>query len=392
MYVERSIKDAFLKAADTYGIVALVGPRQAGKTTFLRERMKGLKASYVSFDDPDARSLFEDDVKRFERQYMEGFEVTVLDEAQYCSSAGIKLKYLADAGRRIWMTSSSETLLGKEILSFLVGRVTIMRLYPFALREYLEAAGQKEYTEAILQRRVWEHLAYGGYPRAVITQDADMKKTILKDLYDTMILKDAAQTFSIEDVSALDGFARYLAANSGALFSYENVSRDLKMPFQTARKYLSALEKSYLIVPVAPYHTNKTKEITKQPKVYFIDTGLRNAITKSFPAHVAGKDFENYVLCELIKHGYSPKYWRTKSGAEVDFVIEKDGKTIPLEVKTKAKAGQIEKSLASYIDTYKPDKAVIVSYEGSRSSANVKGCEIAYEGPLGMIDALDLSR
>ena len=389
MYVERSIKDAFLKAADTYGIVALVGPRQAGKTTFLRERMKGLKASYVSFDDPDARSLFEDDVKRFERQYMEGFEVTVLDEAQYCSSAGIKLKYLADAGRRIWMTSSSETLLGKEILSFLVGRVTIMRLYPFSLREYLAAVGQKESTETILRRRIWEHLTYGGYPKAVITEDADMKKTILKDLYDTMILKDAAQTFSIEDVSALDGFARYLAASSGGIFSYENVSRDLKMPFQTARKYLNALEKSYLILPVAPYHTNKTKEITKQPKIYFIDTGLRNAVTKSFPANVAGRNFENYVLSELIKHGYSPKYWRTKSGAEVDYVIEKDGKTIPVEVKTKAAAGQIEKSLAAYIDTYKPDKAVIVSYEGTKGSADVKGCKIAYTDPLNMIDALD---
>ena len=125
---------------------------------------------------PDARSLFEEDVKKFERQYVEGYEITVLDEVQYCRDAGSKLKYLADKGRKIWLTSSSEVILGKEILSYLVGRVSILRLYPFSLPEFLLSKGLKELTPDTAQRSIWEHIAYGGYPKAVIPGPSSCQK------------------------------------------------------------------------------------------------------------------------------------------------------------------------------------------------------------------------
>ncbi len=388
MYVEREIKEIFKKVVGVYNVVAIVGARQAGKTTFLKESVKPVHSSYVFFDDPDARMLFEDDIKKFERQYIEGYEVTVLDEVQYCREAGIKLKYLADTGKKIWITASSEIILGMEILSYLVGRVSIIKLYPFSLKEFLNSKGQIEVTPSILERNIWEHIIYGGYPKVVMTKDPEIKKIILKDLYDTIILKDVAMTFSIEDIRTLEVFAKYLSLNIGGLISYENVSRDVKLSFQTLKKYLDAMEKSYVIIRVPPFYTNKNKEITKQPKIYFVDTGLRNAVARTFSAEINGNLFENYILLELIKMGFAPKYWRTKSKAEVDFVVEKENVIIPIEVKVNAEPGRIERSLRSFIDTYKPKKALVVVYKGEKGEMKVNDCNVIFTDALNMRDLL----
>ncbi len=388
IYIEREVKKAFERASKASNIAAVVGARQAGKTTFLKEQMKRLNSSYVLFDDPDARSLFEEDVKKFEKQYSEGYDLTVLDEVQYCRDAGTKLKYLADKGRKIWITSSSEVILGKNILSYLVGRISVIRLYPFSLLEFLSAKGQKEFTPAILQRNVWEHMVYGGYPRAVMAGDIETKKMILKDLYDTMILKDAARTFSIEDVRSLEEFSRYLSLNIGRLITYENISSNIKLSFQTLKKYLDALEKSYLIARVQPFYSNKTKEITKQPKIYFVDTGLRNSVAKAFAAEPDGSLFENYVFTELLKLGLYPKYWRTKSKAEVDFVVEENGKIIPIEVKLAAEPGKIERSLRSFIEAYKPKRALVVAYKGTKGKMKVGNCSVEFTDVHGMRQSL----
>jgi predicted AAA+ superfamily ATPase len=388
MYIEREINEHFKKVANIYNTVAIVGARQVGKTTFLKEKAKEFSSSYVFFDDPDVRGLFDDDIKKFEIQYLESHNVTVLDEVQYCKDAGIKLKYLADKGKKIWITSSSEIILGTEILSYLVGRVSIIRLYPFSLREFLIAKGQKEITSGILERSIWEHLTYGGYPRVVMNDDTEIKKILLKDLYDTMVLKDVAMTFSIEDIRTLEVLIKYLSVNVGGIVSYENISRDITISFQTLKKYLDALEKSYVIIRVSPFFTNKTKEITKQPKIYFVDTGLRNAIAKSFTAEIDGLLFENYILLELIKMGFSPKYWRTKSKIEVDFLIEIENIVIPIEVKINAEVGKIKMSLRAFIDYYKPEKAIVVAYKGKKGEMKVDGCTVIFTDVPGMRELL----
>ncbi|MFH1323298.1 MAG: ATP-binding protein [Methanobacteriota archaeon] len=388
MYIEREINEHFKKVANIYNTVAIVGARQAGKTTFLKEKAKEIISSYVSFDDPDVRGLFDADIKKFEIQYLESHDVTVLDEVQYCKDAGIKLKYLADKGKKIWITSSSEIILGTEILSYLVGRVSIIRLYPFSLKEFLIAKGQLEVTQSILERSIWEHLTYGGYPKVVMNDDTETKKIILKDLYDTMVLKDVAMTFSIEDIRTLEVLIKYLSVNVGGIVSYENISRDITISFQTLKKYLDALEKSYVIIRVSPFFTNKTKEITKQPKIYFVDTGLRNAIAKSFTAEIDGLLFENYILLELIKMGFFPKYWRTKSKTEVDFLIEKENIVIPIEVKINAEPGKIKRSLRAFIDYYKPEKAIVVGYKCKKGEMKIDGCTVIFTDVPGMRELL----
>ncbi len=388
MYVRRDLEERFLRVSEHYGIAALVGPRQSGKTTMLKNLMKGMDASYVLFDDPDARAIFEEDVKKFRTQYMEGHELTVLDEVQYCKDAGSKLKYLADTGSKIWMTSSSEVLLGKEALSYLVGRVAILRLYPFSINEFLRAKGQKVLNPQILRRHVWEHMSYGGFPGVVLTDSVEMKRTVLANLQETMLIKDVSRTFSIDNMGALERLTRYLALNAGAIISYSKLSDDLKISFQTLKKYLDALVKSYIIVDVPPFFSNRSREISKQPKMYFLDTGLRNATVGRYPLEPEGRLFENYVLSELVKMGFEPRYWRTKSKAEVDFVVEKEGEIVPVEVKINADLSRIERGLRSFIEKYEPERALVVSYKGDKGIVDMNGTELVFTDILGLWDML----
>jgi len=384
MYIEREIKNRFNKIFRSYNMVAIVGARQSGKTTFLKKQMKKYNSSYVLFDDPDARSLFEEDIKKFELQYIKGNELTVLDEVQYCKDAGRKLKYLVDSGRKLWITSSSEIILAKEILSFLVGRVSIMKLYPFSFDEFLIAQGQKTTSSKITQRAIWEHMKYGGYPKVVLTKDTEMKKTILSDLYETMLLKDIARTFAIDDIRTLEEFSKYLGQSIGNIISYNDFLSSLHVSFQTIKKYLDAMEKSYLIMRIYPFFTNKLKEIVKQPKLYFVDTGLRNTIVKGFNVESDGKIFENYVFSELLKIGLTPKYWRTKTKTEVDFVIEKEKEVIPIEVKLQANSNKIERSLRSFINQYHPKTGFIVTYKGEKGIIKINGCTVRFVDIVGL--------
>lgn len=388
MYIKREIRAKFEKITNIYPVVALVGARQSGKTTFLKELIKDSNSSYLLFDDPDIRDLFESDIKKFEEEHIQGYKNTVLDEVQYCNDAGKNLKYLAEKGRKVWITSSSEIILGKQVLSYLVGRVSIIKLFPFSINEFFSAKGKKYHTKRMLKRGLSEHISFGGYPKVVTTDDFELKKTILRDLYDTMILKDIAKTFSIKDLISLENFSRYLSLNIGGILSYDSISNSIKISFQTVKKYLDAMEKSYLIYRVPPFFSNKMKEITKQPKIYFIDTGLRNVISKDFETEPEGKLFENYLFSELMKMGFSPKYWRTKAKAEVDFIIEIGKEIIPIEVKISVRPDRLERSMKSFIETYKPKRAFIVSYKGQMGEMKFKQCKVIFTDVLGLREQL----
>jgi hypothetical protein len=381
-YIERDIKEKFDKIKGVYPIIALVGPRQAGKTTFLKEQAKNLKSNYVLFDDPDARNLFEEDIKKFEKQYIEGNDITILDEVHYCKEAGKNLKYLADSGHKLWITSSSEVILGKQVLSYLVGRVSILKMYPFSLNEFFKAKHQIEFNKQIAERLIWEHSIYGGYPRVIFNSEVEIKRIILKDLYETMLLKDVAQNFSIENIKSLEEFTRYLSLSIGGLISYKEISKNINLSFQSIKKYQDALEKSNLIFVVSPYFKNKLKEITKQPKIYFIDPGIKNYTSKKFDSEIEGALFENYVLSELIKIGFLPKYWRTKSNLEVDFVIDtKD--VIPIEAKL-TNPEKTGKGLISFIKEHKSRKAFVIFYKGKEKKIIEENCEIIFTNILNL--------
>jgi len=378
MYVRRDLESKFMALEKHYPVMALVGPRQSGKTTMLKNLMKNYDASYISFDDPDVRRLFSDDIKKFARQYMDGHELTVLDEVQYAEAPGQNLKYLADSGYKMWVTSSSEILLSRDVLSYLVGRVGILHLYPFNLTEFLRANGIRIEDEKILERAVWEHAIYGGYPHAVLTKGSEIKWEILKNLHQTILLKDILRIFSIADAGAMERLSKYLAINSGTLVSYENITNLLGLSFRTLKKYTDALAKSGVVCEVPPFFTNRTRELTKKPKMYFVDTGLRNAVAGERTMEISGQLFENYVFSELLKMDLEIKYWRTKSKSEVDFVVDIDGKLVPIEVKLQASMRKVERGMRSFIEKYAPEVAVVICHQCEREETLINGTTVKY--------------
>jgi len=242
---------------------------------------------------------------------------------------------------------------------------------------------QKEFSPKVLTREIWEHSIFGGYPKVVTVDDLETKKIILQDLYETMILKDVAQTFSIEDITSLENLSKYLAHNIGGIFSYERACSDIRLSFKTVKKYIDALEKSYMILRVIPFYKNKMKEIIKKPKIFFIDTGIRNILSKTI-SNIDGAMFENYVCSELLKMGFTPKYWRTKSKSEVDFIIEKDNEIIPIEVKLSINSTKIGRSFHSFLKEYSPKRGFIVSYNNTKGKITIGNSTIHF------VDILEL--
>jgi predicted AAA+ superfamily ATPase len=383
VHVERDINVKFNKAVENYGVVALVGPRQSGKTTFLRKHMTDYRSKYVLFDDIVARTMFNEEFKQFEVEYVDGRELTVLDEVQYGVDAGTKLKYLVDTGNKLWVTSSSEVLLGRDVLSSLVGRVKVLRLHPFSFPEFLRTKGYRTLPSVARGSLVGEHMTYGGYPRVVLSDDVEFKRDYLSDLFETLLLKDVARTFGLRNMTKLERLARYLSLVPGALMNRETVSSTLDINRLTLTEYLDAMVKSYILHRVRPFYTNKKKELVKQERYYFLDIGLRNAVANDFRTDPDGHVFENYVLTELLKMGHFPKYWRTQAKAEVDFVID-DGEVIPIEVKSNVDLRKVERSMRSFIRTYKPARAFMVGLRGKYGEVEVDGCNVVYTDVPGL--------
>lgn len=377
MYIKRDQERELDRLARLFTVTVIVGPRQVGKTTLLKAFLgTSAQQTYLTFDDPDVLSLFDRDIKHFEKQFLRRGGLTGLDEVHYGRGAGRKLKYLADKGYRLVVTSSSEMILGSQVLSQLAGRVGILRLYPFSLAEFMRSAGLVEAAPEAIRRSIWEHAVYGGYPKVVLTGALEDKRTILKSLYETLLYKDVVQTFSISDLAALEKLVLYLARNIGTLLSYQAAAAGTGLSYPTLKKYLEALEKTGLVRLISPFSSNANKELVRQPKAYFIDCGLRNAVSGDFPATLddQGRLFENYVFTELLKHAESVKFWRTKSKSEVDFVVKKAGRLIPIEAKL-GRCG-MTKGLASFIESHRPSEAMIVCEEGHGEKRQVGGCRV----------------
>jgi predicted AAA+ superfamily ATPase len=189
----------------------------------------------------------------------------------------------------------------------------------------------------------------------------------LKEIYDSYVKKDVKDFLKIENITGYNNLVKGLALQSGNLVNYNELSLLTGLNVQTVKKYLDYLEGTYIFKKVPPYFTNARKEISRSPKVYAYDMGLMNYITGRLSGSSLdmGSLMENFVFTELVKGGLDMKFWRTGSGAEVDFVVNR----IPIEAKSSImKEPSLSKSFHSYLRTYKPEMGfwLNANYYGSR--------------------------
>lgn len=395
MYIKRDIEDGVKKYIRKPEIIAVVGPRQSGKTTLLKQIFKSLKkAVYVDFEDRDILNLFNNDIKSFYSLKAKGADYLFIDEFQYASDGGRKLKYLFDTYKtKIIISGSSVLDLTHQAVKYLVGRIFIFYLYPFTFAEFLryknpalygnvyleikEKTGQFLYTKKKIPPAVneqvikeihkyyAEYTVFGGYPRVVLAGDKEERIIVLKNIYNTYLLREIRDILQLSTENELQKLVKALSFQIGSMAIYNELGRISSLDYKNLMRHLNILEKTFLIKMVTPYCKNKRTEIAKSPKIYFWDNGFRNMIIGSFQRLSERVDRgmlnENFVAGQLLKQGFDIKYWRTKSGAEIDFVIEDREANIAVEVKSVLSSHKTGKAVYNFREKYAVDKIIILS-------------------------------
>lgn len=395
MYIKRDIEAGVKKYIRKPEIIAVVGPRQSGKTTLLKQLFKSLKkAVYVDFEDRDILNLFNNDIKSFYSLKAKGADYLFIDEFQYASDGGHKLKYLFDTYKtKIIISGSSVLDLTHQAVKYLVGRIFIFHLYPFTFAEFLRYKNptlygnvyleSKEKTDQFLygekkippvvneqvikeiHKYYAEYTVFGGYPRVVLAGDKEERILVLKNIYNTYLLREIRDILQLSTENELQKLVKALSFQIGSMAIYNELGRISCLDYKNLMRHLNILEKTFLIKMATPYCKNKRTEIAKSPKIYFWDNGFRNMIIGSFQRLSERVDRgllnENFVAGQLLKQGFDIKYWRTKSGAEIDFVIEDREANIAVEVKSVLSSHKIGKAVYNFREKYAVDKIIILS-------------------------------
>ncbi|TSC78782.1 MAG: Uncharacterized protein G01um101433_114 [Parcubacteria group bacterium Gr01-1014_33] len=395
MYIHRELEKEIAPFLERKEAIAIVGPRQAGKTTFLQHlagklQEQGKKLKFITFEKRDDLTLFNKSIEDF-KTLAEQYNCVIIDEFQYASHGGQKLKYLYDTTNVKFVISGSSSLeLTFQTGKYMVGRLLEFTLLPFSFREFLSFRDPELYTlveqkrfvriadfdyskrlgEEITRRLVIlleEYALYGGYPAVVIAGTKDEKHKILEGIAENYLLRDIKDLLRLAASDELWRLEKLLAGQIGGMIKYEELSRASGLSYKELKKHLNILEKTYVISLIKPFFVNRRTELTKNPKVYFFDTGLRNYVLSDFrpvsERNDAGALMENYAFGLLSRRFALPpalKYWRTKSKAEIDFIVEEGQALYPFEVKYSSKH-VLGKSLHSFIEKFHPPVAIVLT-------------------------------
>lgn len=382
-YIERELLTIIEKYLSKRECLAIVGPRQAGKTTLLEViQKKRPKASYLTFEDRKILTLFEEDLDSFTTLYCKNTRLLLIDEFQYAKNGGRNLKYIFDTLKelKIIITGSSSLELKAEVGKYMVGRIFFFELSPLSFSEFLSFK-DKKLAEVFQEKRfsfekpppnlaepkddplaphilpiLEEYLTFGGYPRVATAKNTDEKKTVLGNIVSTYLMRDVRGFLQIDNESSYLKLISALSLQIGNLYNLKELSNTTKVNYRQLVSHLEALRQTFVIKDLSPFYTNPRTELTKTPKVYFFDLGLRNAIIGNFIPLKKRSDrgalAENFVLNSFSNAGLKTNFWRTKSKAEIDFVIKREGNIIPCEVKYQTKTDSIPKAFYGFLEKY----------------------------------------
>ena len=376
MYYKREIEEKIEQYLESPEIIAIFGARQIGKTTLLKQLYKQVSNPiFLTFEDIELKILFEEDIKSFIALYIDPYEHIFIDEFQYAKMGGKHLKYIYDTtDKKIFISGSSAMELSINAVKYLVGRIFVFNLYSFSFGEFLRVKDKnlhKLYSQAdstissVLSNKIYRHieeyLTYGGYPRVILSRTNEEKKEVLKNLLSIYLLRDIKEIARIADETKMYKLLKALSLQIGNVIVYNELSTLIGVNAVQLKEYLSVFEKAFLTKSITPFFTNKRLEIVKNPEIFFFDMGLRNVIIKNFSALEdrvdKGAMLENFIFRELVERDV--KYYRTKNGAEVDFIIDD---TIPVEIKSNLSSMKISKSYHYFLENYKTTKGYILNF------------------------------
>ncbi len=333
MYIKRTIEKEIKILAKEFPVVAVLGPRQSGKTTLVKHLFK--KYKYVSLEDPDVRKVASDDPRGFLEQYNQN---VIIDEIQRVPELFSYLQTASDSKNKpgsFILTGSQNYLLSENISQSLAGRVGIATLLPFSIEEIstenkdfsLEDVEIKGFYPRIFEQNIRPFSFYSSYVATYLEKDIRMIKNITN--YDSFYK-----------------FLKIIAGRSGQVLNTLAISNECDISHNTVNEWVSLLERSYIVFKLKPYHKNFNKRIIKKSKVYFYDVGLLSYLLgiknkEHLNSHyLKGAIFETLVMGEFMKNDLNHAlnlnfyFWKDKNGKEVDLIIEDGVKIKSIEIKS----------------------------------------------------------
>lgn len=355
----KGVKRALL---NDHKVVLLFGARQTGKTTMINHLLDQLKGHVLRINADQSKYIDILSSRDFSQMQLllEGVDVLFVDEAQRIPDLGINLKIIYEnlPDLKIIATGSSSFDLANATNEPLTGRTSTFKLFPIALQEL-----RSKVSIFDIKNQLDEYLRFGLYPEIQHYKGAHDKERYLLELSTSYLYKDVLELSSIRNSSKINDLLKLLAFQVGSEVSLNELAGALSMSKETVNSYIDLLEKSFIIFRLSGFGRNLRKEITKRDKIYFWDVGVRNCIIQNFASMAMRSDvgqlWENFVIAERLKYLNNNMiftqhyFWRTYTGAELDFVEEKDGQLYAYEIKYKKAKQKAPKTwVENYGDNY----------------------------------------
>ena len=365
--IYRTITKELLTQLREYPVVTVIGPRQAGKTTLVRNVLPDY--SYVSLEDPENRQLANDDPKAFLKRFS---GKTIFDEVQRTPHLLSYLQGIVDeegTNGRFVLTGSHQLELRAAITQSLAGRTGILHLLPLSIGELHDAKITFDDFES--------YIVQGFLPR--IYDQHQRPRTAYANYYQTYVEKDVPQLIQLKDVNLFEKFIKLLAGRVGQIINYQSLSNDVGVGAPTIKQWLSILEASFIIFKLPPYYKNFGKRVIKSPKYYFTEIGLlayllgieKNTQVSRDP--LVGNIFENLAVIEVLKSRYNQGrnaelyYFRDSNGNEIDLLCKTGDGLVGVEIKSASTwNNSFSKSLTNFSESNEKLAGRIVVYSGSR--------------------------
>jgi predicted AAA+ superfamily ATPase len=336
MIIRRAITNHLQDLAKQFPAVAVMGPRQSGKTTLVKETFP--EYAYVSLEDLDKRSAAQEDPRGFLNTYMRHKGV-IIDEIQEVPELLSYMQGIVDQEYKpgfFILTGSQHFLMYEKITQTLAGRIALLTLLPLSVSELKEAQLLPTTCESLLIK--------GFYPRLYVQPIT--VQTWFSNYISTYVERDVRQVLRITDLVTFQRFLKLCAARVGNLLNYAEIARDADISPNTAKAWISILEASFIVKLLQPYHKNFSKRVIKSPKLYFYDTAIVCSLLgikteeELLLNPLRGALFESFAISEMLKFNYNNNklphiyFWRDVQGHEIDAIIEKShDKTVPVEIK-----------------------------------------------------------
>lgn len=374
MVVRKQLNYAFARLFKGKAFI-IFGPRQTGKTTFVEQLLAKVnkKTLYLNGDDADVRETLAKPNAAQITQMLSGYEVLFIDEAQRINDVGLLIKIIVDRFKNVQViaTGSSAFELSGKINEPLTGRKYEMMLLPFS---YAELVNNTDFITE--ERSLEQRLIYGSYPE--IINDPQNAEEHLKLLADSYLYKDL---FTLEDVKKpllFEKIVKALALQIGSEVNFSELAQLVKADQKTVDKYISLLEKSFVVFSLPAFSGNVRNEIKKNKKIYFYDTGIVNAITRNFNSLANRNDvgalFENYMIAERMKYLHQHQieadcfFWRTTQQQEIDYIEKTKQRFLAVEFKWKERGKN--KIPTTFTQAYPDAKTLLVSKNDRGSFLN----------------------